>query len=406
MSCVAVQAVKSAVLLAASLVLPSVAVANMAGNPLCPGEEVSFDPGNGQDIILPEGFTLSVFASGLNFPSGIAFRGNSQRFEVYVLESGAFPASQCNSGVAWQAKGLTGNPFTPDVVVFDQNAKPLRVLGKPTDAAAGSANAFQPGGPAVDIAFEHGFAGGRLFATDNGSNGGRILTVDSNKGTVTPLVNGLPGGPTGQLAFQNAWVYWGSGATTNSGVLSKSDGGPSGQPDIPCQDITLSPNVFDSGGGIFTSGYSLFGHTNPGGIVPAFFNAVTGRARPGVCNGAILRARLAIRARSSRFRGAIGMATPSALRPMTTRWRESYSSARMAQMTRAPDPPTILLTRCISPVRTRTGRPIITAGPIAMVSCRQAKPSSIRSVGRRKISACSTPPTRLAIVRRRASRKS
>jgi hypothetical protein len=54
----------------------------------------------------------------------------------------------------------------------------------------------------------------------------------------------------------------------------------------------LSQNVFDSGGGNFSSGYSLFGQTNPGGIVPAFFNAKTGQARPGVCNGAILRAPL------------------------------------------------------------------------------------------------------------------
>jgi len=109
---------------------------------------------------------------------------------------------------------------------------------------------------------------------------------------VVPLITKLPAGPTGQLAFEGGWIYWGAGSTTNSGVVSKSDGGPSGQPDIPCQDITLSQNLFDSGGGIFTSGYSLFGHTNPGGTVPAFFNASTGKVRPGVCNGAILRARL------------------------------------------------------------------------------------------------------------------
>jgi hypothetical protein len=192
--------------------------------------------------------------------------------------------------VAWQSKGLPGNPFTPDIRVFDQSAQLLRTLGKPTGAS--SANGFQPSGPAVDIAFELGLEGGRLFATDNGASGGRILNVDPTTGEVLQLITGLPGGPTGQLAFRDGWVFWGSGSTTNSGVVSKSDGGPFGQPDIPCQDITLSQNVFDSGGGIFTSGYSLFGHSNPGGIVPAFFNAKTGKVRPGVCNGAILRARL------------------------------------------------------------------------------------------------------------------
>jgi hypothetical protein len=41
-----------------------------------------------------------------------------------------------------------------------------------------------------------------------------------------------------------------------------------------------------------TSGYSLFGHTNKGGTIPAFFNASTGKVRQGVCDGATLRAKL------------------------------------------------------------------------------------------------------------------
>ena len=283
---------KSVILLTASLTLPGVAMAASVGNPLCPGEEVSFNPGNGEDIVVPAGFKVSVFAEGLNFPTGIAFRGNAQRFEVYVLESGVFPTSRCNDGVAWQAKGLPGNPFTPDIRVFDQGAHLLRTLGKPPDASAETAGAFSPKA-VVDIAFEHGAAGGRLFATDNAGDGGRIVTVEPATGKVAPLITKLPGGPTGQLGFQNGWIYWGAGATTNSGVVSKSDGGPFGQPEIPCQDVTLSQNVFDSGAGIFTSGYSLFDHTNPGGTVPAYFNAATGKIRSGVCTGAVLRAPLA-----------------------------------------------------------------------------------------------------------------
>src|SRR5580704_14894073 len=81
-----------------------------------------------------------------------------------------------------------------------------------------------------------GLAEGRLFTTDNASDGGRIVTVDPTTGKVVPLITGLPAGPTGQLAFQDGWIYWSAGATTNSGVLNKSDGGPFGQPDIPCQD--------------------------------------------------------------------------------------------------------------------------------------------------------------------------
>jgi hypothetical protein len=289
------QALKCAFLLASSLVLPSVAAAAAVGNPLCPGEEVLFNPGNGEDIVVPDGFRVSVFASGLNFPTGIAFRGNAQRFEVYVMESGRFPLSRCNDDVAWQTKGLPGrNPFTPDVLVFDNKAKLLRVLGKPTDVTTptGGTNVFQPHVPAIDIGFERGLQGGRMFATDGGFGIGRIVAVDPSAGAVIPLVTDLPGLPTSQLAFQDGWIYWGVAASTNAGVVGKFDGGPFGQPDIPCQDITLSKNVFDSGGGIFTSGYSPFGHTNAGGTVPAFFNAATGKVRPGVCNGAILRAPL------------------------------------------------------------------------------------------------------------------
>ena len=50
-----------------------------------------------------------------------------------------------------------------------------------------------------------------------------------------------------------------------------------------------------AGGGTFTSGYSQFGHTNPGGTVAAFFNANKGKVRQGVCNGAVLRDRIAPR---------------------------------------------------------------------------------------------------------------
>ncbi|HUC70103.1 MAG TPA: hypothetical protein VMS01_02810, partial [Stellaceae bacterium] len=60
----------------------------------------------------------------------------------------------------------------------------------------------------------------------------------------------------------------------------------------PCQTITLSDNVFDSGGGVMTSGYSPFGVTQPGAMIPAFFNSFTGMVRQGVCDGATLRARL------------------------------------------------------------------------------------------------------------------
>ena len=65
--------------------------------------------------------------------------------------------------------------------------------------------------------------------------------------------------PSEQLAFKDGWIYWSQGSTTNSGVVGRDNGGGTGQADIPCQDIVLSQNVFDSGGGVMTSGYSPFG---------------------------------------------------------------------------------------------------------------------------------------------------
>jgi len=278
------------------LTLPTVAVAGTVANPLCPDNTALFNPSTGSDIILPAGFTVSVFKAGLNFPTGIAFLSVGNGFDVFVLESGHGLPSKCNE----QGSFGTGefdptNPFTPDILVFDQSGTLLRTLAKPTSAT----NGFQAAGPAIDIAFEKGVNGGRLFATDSNqathaagqNNSSRIVTVDPMTGQVTPFITGLPTGdhPTEQLAFKgDGWIYWSQGSTTNSGVVGRDNGGGTNQQDIPCQDIVLSDNVFDSGGRVFTSGYTSFGQTRPGETVKAFESAL----HPGVCDGAILRARL------------------------------------------------------------------------------------------------------------------
>ncbi len=279
----------------------AMATAATVENPLCSGEGVLFNPGNGQDIVVPAGFTVSAFKTGLNFPTGIAFKGEGDKFDVFVLESGHGLPSRCNDEAKWQTLGLGPNPFTPDILVFNQNGTLLRTLGKPTDATTetGGTNVFQPHGPAVDIGFENGLAGGRLFATDsnqathahNGqNNSSRIVTVDPMSGKVSPFITQLPTGdhPSEQLAFKGGFIYWSQGSTTNSGVVGRDNGNGANQQDIPCQDIVLSNNTFDSGGGVFTSGYSPFGTTRPGATVKAFDSA----AHHGVCDGAILRARL------------------------------------------------------------------------------------------------------------------
>jgi len=298
-------ALAAACTLAPLLALPDSAAAKTVMNPStspgCMSNTAFFNPQLPPSINLPPGFTASVFASGLNMPTGIAFLGNASSFQVFVLESGHGLPSVCNDETLWPGGVFdVNNPFTPDILVFNQNGKKIRgPLGKPTSNGGG----FQPSGPAIDIAFVNGPQGGRLFASDsnqsthqhNGNdNSSRIITVNPMTGQITPFITNLPTGdhPTEQLAFKGGWIYWSQGSTTNSGVVGLDNGGGQNQSDIPCQDITLSNNVFASGGGQFTSGYSPFNTQNPGGTIKAFFNSFTGQVRQGVCDGAVLRAPL------------------------------------------------------------------------------------------------------------------
>src|SRR6267143_776006 len=279
------------------LALPTLATA--AGNPLCPGEDVFFDPGHGQNIVVPPGFEVSVFKSGLNFPTAVAFRGDARRFEVFVLESGHGLPSRCNDETSSVVGGELSatNPFTPDILVFDQSGNRIRgPLAKPTRDNKGVLGGLQPHGPAIDIAFEKGFQGGRLFATDSNqsirtsgnNNSSRIVTVNPETGQVTPFIAGLPTGdhPAEQITFKDGWIYWSQGSTTNSGVVGRDNGNGQNQQDIPCENIVLSNNIFDSGGGVKTSGYSDFGKQRTS--VKAFDGA-TGK---GICDGSILRAKV------------------------------------------------------------------------------------------------------------------
>src|SRR5262245_49017511 len=213
------------------LVAPLTASAKLVGNPACPGEEVFYNPGNGEDIVVPNGYKIEVFLKNLNMPTDIAFA----KGRVYVLESGTGLPGRCNNNEepAFGGKFNAANPFTPGLLIFNSSGQLLAgPLGKPTASGAG----FQPDGPAIGLAFEHDFQGGRLFATDSnqcvrrapgsGNNTSRILNVDPKTGTVTPFITGLPTGdhPTEQVLVKDGWVYWSQGSATNSGVTGHDNG--------------------------------------------------------------------------------------------------------------------------------------------------------------------------------------
>lgn len=258
----------------------------------CPTEVVFYDPGHGDDIVVPNGYKVEVFAKDLNFPTSIAFLGNKESFQVFVIESGLGLPSRCNDHTAYGGAHNRNDPFTPEVKIFDRNGTLVRGgIGKDTGG-------FQTEGPAIGLAFEKDFHGGTLFASDSnqglrrpggGNNSSRIVVVDPERNTVTPLINGLPTGdhPAEQITVQDGWIYWSQGSATNSGVTGLDNGAGGNQHEIACERITLSQNTFNSGSAN-TSGYSNFGVTRPGAVIPPFEDAT----KPGMCTGAILRARI------------------------------------------------------------------------------------------------------------------
>ena len=144
-------------LLAWPAVTQAAIVANPTPLPQCGDNTAFFNPTLPPNILLPPGFTASVFVAGLNSPTGIAFRGDASNFEVYVLESGHGIPSVCNDQSLWPGGEFAAdNPFTPDILVFNKFGKMIRgPLGKPTPDGGG----LQPEGPAIDIAFVKGFSG-------------------------------------------------------------------------------------------------------------------------------------------------------------------------------------------------------------------------------------------------------
>jgi len=297
---------------------PTIAWGQTRSNPACvdtAGEAVFYNPGNGEDIVVPKGYKIELFAKDLNFPTAVAFVGNKDKFQVVVLESGTGLPGACNNNEhpAWGGKTSPTNPFTPDIMIFNQDgaclagradySKPCArgPIGKP-----GSSNgSFQPDGPAIGLAFEHDFGGGMLFGTDSnqgvrgapggGNNSSRVVTISLGANSVTSYISRLPTGdhPTEQIIVKDGWIYWSQGSTTNSGVIGHDNGGGINQHEIPCQDIVLSENGWNSGDTHVTSGYSPHGVFRPGGTVEAFEGSLPSAsgAQRKICSGAILRAK-------------------------------------------------------------------------------------------------------------------
>jgi glucose/arabinose dehydrogenase len=304
-----VRSVLALVLALAVTWFPSSARAASVGNALCAGEDVQFNPGNADDIIVPPGYKIEVFAKGLNFPTNIAFKGSAHSFEVYVTEAGTSLPGRCNAAVGYPG-AAADNPFLADIRVLNSNGNLVRTLGRAPSVATREDPAFLHA-PTIGITFERDFDGGRMFVSDSRQgirgalgpkNSSRILEVDPTTGHVTERITGLPTGdhPTEQLTVRDGWLVWSQGSVTNSGIVGHDNTGPDGvggppdvavkfQFEVPCQDVVLSGNNFDSGDGHVTGGYLPHGVA---GVAGQVVHAFTGATQVGMCSGSILAAHL------------------------------------------------------------------------------------------------------------------
>src|SRR3954468_20634809 len=252
-----------------SLAIGITAVSQLAGcyamRPSEGGGQTQFVPPRkvaANDIAVPPDYTVEVVATGLTFPTGVAF-DDEQR--PYVVEAGY------SYGETWT---------TPRLVRVEAG-------GSLTPIASGNKN-----GPWTGVAY----AGGSFYVAEGGElEGGRILKITSD-GRIEPLIQGLPSmgdhHTNGPALAPDGSIYFGVGTATNSGVVGDDNGrfgwlkrNPEFH-DIPCKDLKLTAEVFVSpktaSGEARTSAFSPFGQSTTAG------QTVSGSVP---CSGAILRIR-------------------------------------------------------------------------------------------------------------------
>jgi len=171
------------------------------------------------DVALPPGYQIEALATGLTFPTGVAF---DDRGEAYVVESGYAP----------------GEVFTTPRLLH------LREGGRFDVVTEGERN-----GPWNGVAW----ADGAFFVSEGGElEGGRILRI-TRDGETTVLASGMPSQGdhhTDGPAVRDGWVYFGQGTATNSAVVGEDSaafGWLKRKPahhDVPCQNVTLSGQNF------------------------------------------------------------------------------------------------------------------------------------------------------------------
>jgi glucose/arabinose dehydrogenase len=221
----------------------------------------SLDPA---DVALPEGYRIEVVASGLTFPTGVAFDDEGR---VYVTEAGyAY-------GEIWT---------TPRLLRIEPG-------GGTTTIAQGGRS-----GPWNGVTY----GDGAFYVAEGGQlEGGSILEISSG-GVVSRLVADLPSfgdhHTNGPALGPDGWLYFGQGTATNASVVGEDNakfGWLERFPafhDEPCEDVTLTGRNFTSADRLGSAGTVTTGAFSPLGQATRPGQVVEGQIP---CSGAILRIR-------------------------------------------------------------------------------------------------------------------
>ena len=217
------------------------------------------------DVALADGFRIEVAATGLTFPTGVAF---DETGGIFVTESGY------SYGEVWT---------TPRLLRIDPGGD-FKVI------ASGDDN-----GPWTGVIYHQG----DFYVAEGGQlKGGRILRIAPD-GTAVAILEGLPSfgdhHTNGPAIGPDGWIYFAQGTATNSSVVGEDNfrfGWLKRNPDfrdIPCGDIVLA-------GENYVTGYPENpGDTNvtTGAFVPFGFRTEKGQTVQGSfpCSGAVMRIR-------------------------------------------------------------------------------------------------------------------
>ena len=252
---------------ACALAVLSMALAGCyAVRPSSGGGQTEFTPPrkvNPADVALPAGYRIEAVATGLTFPTGVAF---DEQGVPHVVEAGY----------------SYGEVFTtPRLLRVGQG-------GALTEVARGEKN-----GPWTGVAFSNG----AFYVAEGGQlQGGRILRVSSD-GRITPLVDKLPSygdhHTNGPAIGRDGHVYFTVGVATNSGVVGPDNfqfGWLKRFPqfhDVPCRDIELAGHNFESPNVLAPEK----GRARTGAFVPFGTETRPGQVVKGQvpCSGAVMR---------------------------------------------------------------------------------------------------------------------